>query len=98
MFKELGSFLPATAPDRIAAGRFDVTFDFVFSNLDVQALNVGKIQQSLELNLSCDALTDDYLSMTAISWGISRQLPKSRFLEVKPMCRTICVLILLTVS
>jgi len=28
----------------------------VFSNLDVQDLNVGKIQQLLELNLHLDAL------------------------------------------
>src|SRR5215470_5647781 len=97
MFKEHGGFLPATAPDRIAAGRFDVTFDFVFSNLDVQDLNVGKIQQLLELNLHCEALTDDCLSMTTISLGISRQLPKSRFQEVRPMCRAIYILILLTV-
>src|SRR5215475_244221 len=35
--------------------------------------------------------------MTTISLGISRQLPMSRFQEVKPMYRAICVLILFTV-
>ena len=56
MFKELGGLLPATVTNRIAAGRFYVTLDFVFSNLDVQDLNVRKIQQLLELNLHLDAL------------------------------------------
>jgi hypothetical protein len=78
VFKEPGAFLPATAPDRIATGRFDVTFDFVFGNLNVQDPNFGKIQQLLELNLHCDALTDECRFMTTISWGISRQLPKSQ--------------------
>ena len=39
----------------------------------------AKIQQLLELNLHSDALTDDCWFMTTISWGISRQKPKSHF-------------------
>jgi hypothetical protein len=75
---ELGGFLPAAVTDRTAVGRFDVTLDFAFSYLDVRDLDVGKIQQLFELNLHSDAFIDDCWFMTPISWGISRQLPKSR--------------------
>jgi len=54
------------------------SFDFVFSNLDIQDLNVWKIQQLLDLNLHCDALNNTCWFMTTISWDISRQLPKSQ--------------------
>jgi hypothetical protein len=54
------------------------SFDFVFSNLDIQDLNVGKIQQLPDLNLRCDALNNDCWLITTISWGISRQLLKSK--------------------
>jgi len=51
---------------------------FQFSNLDVQDLNVGKIQQLPELNLHCDALNDNSWFMARISWGITQQYPKSQ--------------------
>jgi hypothetical protein len=54
------------------------SFDFVFSNLDIQDLNAGKIQQLPDLNLRCDALNNDCWFMTKISWGISRQLPENQ--------------------
>jgi hypothetical protein len=57
------------------------SFDFVFSNLDIQDLNVGKIQQLPDLDLRCDALNNDCWFMTTISRGISRQLPKSQIFD-----------------
>jgi hypothetical protein len=80
-------FSAVTAPGNIAAGFAPLhyvatvmgsSFDFVLSNLDIQYLNVGKIQRLPDLNLRCDAINNDCWFMTTISWGISRQLPKSQ--------------------
>jgi hypothetical protein len=73
-----GNIAAGFAPLHYVATVMGGSFDFVLSNLDIQDLNVGKIQRLPDLNLRCDAINNDCWFMTTISWGISRQLPKSQ--------------------
>jgi hypothetical protein len=76
VFKELGGPLTAVVADRITAGRFEVTLDFVFDDFHVQNANVGKIQQLFDGNIHWEMLDDDCRLITTISWGHFTTIPK----------------------
>jgi hypothetical protein len=85
IFKELCGFLSALPTDRIAASRFEIAFDFLLSDLDIENLNLSKIQQLLDWEFHGLAFDDLWL-MTTISWGISRQFPKSQLCSLYATC------------